>query len=100
MAITRLENLLKSGPGDDLDKLVQRAQQMGELTHILQAALDPQLASSLKAANLRENGELVLICESSNWAARLRFEGEKLMKAARSTGRTVNSCRVAITRNV
>jgi hypothetical protein len=73
---------------------------MGELTHILQSALNPELASSLKAANIREDGELVLICESSNWAARLRFESETLVNAARASGARVRSCRVTVSRNI
>ena len=48
------------------------------------------------AVNLRENGELVLICNSSTWAARLRFESEQLVEAARLTGAEVNRCKVKV----
>ena len=99
MSVTRLENLLKSGPDEGLDSLVRQARRMGELTRMLRGALDAELATSLKSANLREDGELVLICESSNWAARLRFEAEKLAEIARANGATVNTCRVTVTRN-
>ena len=99
MSVTRLKNLLKSSPGGDLDSLVERARQMGELTQRLQAVLEPGLASSLQAANLREDGALVLICQSSTWAARLRFEADKLMEAARSGGADVTSCKVTVSRD-
>ena len=99
MPVTRLENLLNSPPDEGLDSLLQQARRMGELTCVLRAALDPELAPSLKSANLRDDGVLVLICESSNWAARLRFEAESLIEAARATGATVHSARVLVSRN-
>ncbi len=57
----------------------------------------PDVAQSqLLAVNLRENGELVLICSSSSWAARLRFETDQLIKAARMTGADVKKCKVKV----
>jgi hypothetical protein len=100
MPIVSLENLLRSGDSDSLDNLVKKARHMGELTHILQCALDPALAPSLKAANVREDGELVIVCESSAWAARLRYEADTMLKAARDAGLTVTSCKVSITTGV
>jgi hypothetical protein len=99
MSVISLENLLKSGDSDRLGKLVDKAQNMGKLTHILQSALDANLASSLIAANLRDGGELVLICESSAWAARLRYEADTLVQAARDAGLDASSCRVCVSRN-
>lgn len=100
MPIVSLENLLRSGTSDSLDDLVRKAQNMGELTHILQCALEPELAQSLKAANVREDGALVLVCESSAWAARLRYESDTMLNAAREAGMAVTSCKVSITREV
>ncbi len=96
MPIIRLENLLKSGASGTLDKIVQRAQNMDALTTALRGELPADAGQNLVAANLRENGELVLICTSSAWASRLRFESEKLMAAARKSGLTVHSCRVSV----
>ena len=98
MSIIRLANLLKSGPGKGLEKLVRRAQNMGELTQILQAGLDSELAQGLVAANLREDGELVLVCSSSAWATRLRFEQEALLGIAAEAGVSATSCRVTVAR--
>jgi len=96
MTIIRLENLLKAGAGGTLNKIVQRAQNMEMLTTALRAELPPDAGESLLAANLREDGELVLVCASSAWASRLRFESDKLMDVARKAGLTVSSCRVSV----
>ncbi len=96
MTIIRLENLLKAGDGGTLDQIIQRAQQLDELTMALRAELPADAGENLIVANLREDGELVLVCTSSAWASRLRFESDKLMEAARKAGLTVNSCRVNV----
>jgi hypothetical protein len=96
MTIIRLENLLKARAGSTLNKIIRRAQNMDELTTALRAELAADAGQNLLAANLREDGELVLVCTSSAWASRLRFESDTLMEAARKTGRTVNSCKVTV----
>lgn len=96
MSIIRLEKLLRTGSGGALQKIVQRAQNMDDLTTALRAFLPADAQSHLLAANLRENGELVLICSTSSWAARLRFESDQLIEAARMTGAVVNSCKVKV----
>lgn len=96
MSIIRLEKMLKTGSGSALEKIVQRAQNMHDLTSALRAVLADEAQSSLLAANLRENGELVLICSSSAWAARLRFETDRLIEAARLTGAEVLKCKVKV----
>ena len=96
MTIIRLEKLLKSGAGGALDEIIQRAQNMDELTTALRAALPPDAGQNLLAANLRANGELVLVCSSSAWASRLRFEADSLMAVARAAGLEVSSCRVSV----
>ena len=96
MSIIRLEKLLKTGAGGALEEIVQRAQIMDQLTAAMRSVLPEEAQSQLLAANLRENGELVLICSSSSWAARLRFESEQLIEAARLTGADVNKCKVKV----
>ena len=96
MSIIRLEKLLKTGRGGALEEIVQRAQNMDQLTAAMRSVLPEEAQSQLLAANLRENGELVLICSSSSWAARLRFESEQLIEAARLTGADVNKCKVKV----
>ena len=99
MTIIRLENLLKTGAGGTLDEIIQRAQNMDALTTALRAELPADAGENLLAANLRENGELVLICSSSAWASRLRFESDKLIAAARRAGLTINHCRVSVSQD-
>ena len=99
MPITRLEKLLKSGVGDDLEKIVQHAQKLDGLTSALQAELPADAASALLAASLRDDGELVLICASSEFAARLRYESNSLIEAARRAGFMVDRASVRVSQN-
>ena len=99
MPIIRLEKLLKSGSGSALEDMVQTAQYMDELTSMLQQELDPDLAVNLRAASLRDNGELVLITSSSAWASKIRFEAEKLMEVVRRSGKNVAVCRVVVSKH-
>jgi len=98
MTATKLENLLKNQPGGSLDKLVQRAQKMDSLTTALQASLPAELAENLVAANINDDDELVLVCRSSAWASRLRFESEAMLKAAREAGESPVRCRLRVCR--
>ena len=96
MSIIRLEKLLKIDSGNALKKIIRRAQDMDDLTTILRTIIPNEARSHLLAVNLRENGELVLICSSPSWAARLRFESEQLIQAVRMTGADVSSCKVRV----
>lgn len=98
MAIVKLGQLLKSGKGDKLERLVEHSQNMGNLAQLLKASLPSDVAGHLLAANLKEPGELVLICSSSPWAARLRYESEKLLKAARKAGINADRCSIRVHR--
>lgn len=82
MSVIRLENLLKTDSGQPLELIVQHAKKMDDLTTRLRSVLGPEASGNLLAANLRDDGELVLICRSPSWAARLRFESETLLAAA------------------
>lgn len=96
MSAIRLEKLLKSGNAGSLDKLIRHAQHLDELTGQLRAALPEELAAHLLSANLRESGELVLICSSSAWASRLRFESDLLLQVVGRSGRTAKCCKVTV----
>jgi hypothetical protein len=96
MSVTRLENLLKGDTGKPLEKIVQHAQKMDDLTASLQAALGKEAAANLLAANVRDDGELVLICSSSSWAARLRFDSEAVLAAAGRAGAKADRVRVRV----
>lgn len=99
MSAKKLENLLHSGSGGNLEKLIQTAQNMDSLTGVLRGTLMTELADHVIAANVRENGELVVICSSSAWASRIRFEADALLVAAREAGFDAASLRVSVTQN-
>ena len=97
MAIIRLDKLLKSSSSGRLEEIVQRARQNQDLTELIKSRLDKDLASGLVSASVRD-GELILIAASSAWAARLRFEAETLMAAARAHTEAVAHCQVRVAR--
>ena len=96
MTTNKLENLLKPSNDGGLGDVIERAQRMGELTGILSKALPESDRGAIVAANLREDGELVIICASSAWASRLRYETEILLKAAKDAGISAQTCRVRV----
>ena len=99
MSIIRLEKLLKSGGGGSLENVLRHAREMGDLTSRLKAALDADLSAELVSANVREDGDLALVCSSPAWAARLRFESETLREAAKAAGFIVKNVRVTVARS-
>ena len=99
MAVKRLENLLNPSKDGDLAGIVRRAQDMGDLTSALVRALPPDEGASLLAANIREDGELVVLCRSSAWASRLRFSTDALLEAAKAHGASVSRCSVRVARS-
>jgi len=96
MSTKSLENLLNPNDDGQLGDIVRRAQGMAELVRHLQQALPDDMQDSVQAANIREDGELVILASSSAWAAKLRFEAELLLEAARQSGATVTSCKVRV----
>ena len=96
MAENDLKNLLNPNSGGDLGKLVQRARELGELTHTLCESLPDEFSGAIVAANVRADGDLVVIAASSAWASRLRYEADALLAAARGAGLTAHSCRVRV----
>lgn len=99
MANNELKNLLNPSDGGDLGKIVRRARQMGELTHALSKALPDEYAGAIVAANLREDGDLVVIAATSAWASRLRYETEALLLAARGAGLNPSACQVRVSQS-
>jgi len=96
MATKQLGNLLNPCNDGDLGNLVRRAREMGELTCTLTGALPEEHAQGVVAANVREDGELVVIAASSAWASRLRYEADTLLKAAQEAGIKAHTCRIRV----
>ena len=96
MAAKSLENLLNPSKDGDLASIVRRARDMGALAGALAAALPPEEGASIVAANVRDDGELVVLCRSPAWASRLRFSADELVAAARAEGADVSRCSVRV----
>jgi hypothetical protein len=96
MPSNKLKNLLNPSADGDLGELISRARRMGELTDILASALPESDRNCIVAANIREDGELVVICASSAWASRLRYETDTLLEAAVRAGMTAHTCRIRV----
>ena len=99
MPIKRLENLLNPNKDGGLGEIIRHARDMGELVQSLQRQLPDETAASILAANIRDDGELVILASSPAWAAKLRFEADALLAVARKTGATVTTCTVRVNRN-
>ena len=98
MPIKRLENLLNTNDNGNLGDIVQHAREMSALVKMLQKALPDDHVAGIAAANIRDDGQLIILAISSAWASRLRFETDALIEAARNTGADVTSCTVRVAR--
>ena len=98
MPAKSLENLLNSNDDGGLGDVVRRAREMGELAAALDKALPAEAAGSIVSANVRDDGELVVLAASPAWASKLRFEADFLLEAARAAGAEVQSCSVRVSR--
>ena len=99
MAVKSIENLLNPSKDGDLADIVRRARDMDELASALVRALPADEGASILAANVREDGELVVLCRSPAWASRLRFAADTLLAAARAHGAEASSCTVRVARS-
>ena len=98
MSEKRLEKLLNPNNAGGLGKIIRHAREMGDLVQLLQKALPEDHAPAIAAANIRDNGELVVLASSSAWASRLRYETEILIAAARTTGADIKNCSIRVAR--
>ena len=98
MTAKSLEKLLNPSEDGDLASIVRRAQDMGELASARVAAVSPEEGASILTANVRDDGELVVLCRSPAWASRLRFSADALVAAARARGADVSRCSVRVAR--
>jgi len=96
MTTKDLGNLLNPCNNGELGDLVRRAREMGELTGALEGALPAECAGAVVAANVREDGELIVIAATPAWASRLRYEADTLLEAARSAGIDAKACRIRV----
>jgi hypothetical protein len=98
MTAKSLANLLNPNKNGDLGSIVRHARDMGELAAALARVLSPEEGASIVAANVREDGELVVLCQSPAWASRLRFSSAALLDAARAHGEKASRCTIRVAR--
>ncbi len=98
MSAKRLESLLKPGSDGDLGGIVRKARELANLTTGLKSALPDDLGSGIIAVSSREDA-LVLVCSSSAWAARLRFEEQQVKEAAAAIGQAIEHVVVRVSRD-
>ena len=65
---------------------------------LLMDYLEGELAADVVAANVRDDGELVVVCRTPARAARIRYESGTLRAAASSVGENVNRVTVRVAR--
>ena len=92
MAAKSLDKLLNCSEPGALGKVLRRASEMGRLTGLVVDSLPEVDADQIVAANLRDDGELVVVCRTSAWAARIRFDAPQLVGALVRAGYVVEGC--------
>ncbi len=82
--------------GTGLGDLDARARLRSGLGDHLRNALGEPLGSSISHCNIREDGTLVISAASPEWAARLRFEQQRLLELAREFGTAATAVKVRV----
>lgn len=98
MTAKSLENLLNPNKNGDLGSIVQRAKDMSSLAASLAGAVGRDEGASIAAANVREDGELVVLVRSPAWASRLRYLTDTLLDTARAQGYAADRCTIRVAR--
>jgi hypothetical protein len=73
--------------GSSLGVLLQRANMLIQIEHLLAGFLDPELAAHFQVGTIREN-RLILISPSASWATMLRMQAAQLIKSLHRAGYT------------
>ena len=99
MSFNKLKKILNSKTYNNLDKVVQRAKDIEELQLLINNNLNKETASHIIGCNLDDSGKLVILCDSIAWAAKLRFENEKILKIARKRFPNTANCVIRISKS-
>ena len=71
--------------GSSLGILLQRANVLIQIEHLLAGFLEPGLAAHFQVGTIREN-RLILISPSASWATALRMQAAQLIKSLHRAG--------------
>ena len=100
MSVEKLENLLNRNEIGELGEIVERARDFARLTEAIRAALPEDLREGLVAASIATDGGLVVFGRSPAWAAKLRYESETLIDAARAIGEKVSNVKLRVSQQI
>jgi len=73
--------------GTSLGILLQRANMLMQIEHLLAGFLEPGLAAHFQVGTIREN-RLILISPSASWATTLKMQAPQLIKSLHRAGYT------------
>jgi len=86
-----------SGSGSPLHDLAKQAQKRLALAEFLRSGMAEELAPHLLAANLHDDGCLVVLTDAPEWAARLRFESGLLLSLCRQQHPAATQVKIRVT---
>ncbi len=87
---------LVSDPTSPLGRLATEAAARVALTDHLRTGLGEALGNHVAAANLRADGTLVVLATGPEWAARLRFESDRLLALCRAINPAAARVRIRV----
>jgi hypothetical protein len=100
MSNSRPKSLSKliSSQDSRIGQLAQEARSRLELADHIRTGLPPELSAELTACALDANQTLIVRASNPAWAARLRFESERLLDLCRQRHPQTRSVKVKVTR--
>ena len=87
---------LIGGTESPLGSLAQEARRRSELGDYLRKQLPPELAEGLVHCNFQTDDTLILVASRPEWAARLRFEADRVKELCAEYGSPVARIKVRV----
>lgn len=87
---------LIGSPQSALGRLAETARQKLALGEHIRNGMPPDLAPELLHCSLDDSGTLIVRTSSPEWAARLRFENEKLLTLSREVHPETTSVKIRV----
>ncbi|MDP6437256.1 MAG: DciA family protein [Gammaproteobacteria bacterium] len=79
-----------------LRNLAEEARRRSDLGDYLRRSLPPEVSRGLVHCNFQPDNTLILLASSPEWAARLRFEAERVRELCRKNGTPVEHVKVRV----
>ena len=76
--------------------LANAAQRRADLSDYLRNNIDPALSGGFSNCNISDDGTLVIIATSPEWASRIRFETQPFIDLCRQQGTLVRTVKVRV----